>query len=431
MLFKRLGYQLFFAFFVLTLLTALALIGSVIIYNKKNKITKVIRDIDDIRVLALKNFKLMDDYLTYETKNENYFRTGNSSVKAEFEKNYYDILYQLQLKKEAFGSSYPEVLVIIDSIVINQKNYYKNFNDIEVLFLQKGYKDYGVEGRMREFAHQIMQVKNEELLSGVLMMRRHEKDYIIRGETSYFIKFNQAANNLINLSKRKLNNTSQSKFYSDLIINYKKYFKDYYNLQCEIGASEKEGILFLLNTNYRTIDALFNEEKEKASLIELDLQNTLKFYFIFFLLCSLAISLIFGYVYSNRISKRVIALKQIIDDYVMSGFRQRPVIQEKSRIMEFDLIGNNFLKMADEIDSYINFFKAKVDERTAEITLQKEEIETQKQQIQSQNDKLWNQQADLILQKQQLSEKNQNFCFKISIDLKSALYVMSTVDWVK
>lgn len=72
-------------------------------------------------------------------------------------------------------------------------NYKKNFNNLENLEITRGFRDYGLEGDLRNIIHQVEgnAVLNNDyrLLSGMLMLRRHEKDYMLRRDTLYVEKF--------------------------------------------------------------------------------------------------------------------------------------------------------------------------------------------------------------------------------------------------
>jgi serine phosphatase RsbU (regulator of sigma subunit) len=402
MMFKRLKIQLLFAFSVVILLLVLTYLGSIYFYNQKNKLTTTIRELDDIRVLALKNFKLIDDYVSYETTNENYFVSGESKVKKEFENNYFDIIYRLQAIRTNMNEKYEDITPLIDSLSIEEKEYSANFSKLEELVLLKGFKDFGVEGRMRDYAHELMEIENHDINYMALMLRRHEKDYIIRKDIQYFNKFNQAYEDLVNQIDRTIKDPKKNQHYRDIAYNYKKYFTDYYNLQFEIGLTEHEGVLKKLRHNYRQINTFFDKEKAVSVDLESTVHKKLKIYNSSLIILSIIIALVLGYVYATRITKRVDVIKTSMQNYVESGFKDVPQNNESITITEFREMNENFLHMATEINSYINHFRIKVEERTAEIRWQKEEILQQNSKISSQHEQL-------RMQQQELAERNRDF----------------------
>jgi serine phosphatase RsbU (regulator of sigma subunit) len=402
MVFKQLKIQLLFVFSVVIFLLVLTYLGSGYLYNQKNRLTSTIRELDDIRVLALKNFKLIDDYISYETTNENYFVSGESKVKKEFESNYFEIIYRLQTVRTNLNDEYSEITPLIDSLLIQEKQYAANFSKLEEHVLLKGFKDFGVEGRMRDYAHQLMEIENHGINYRALMLRRHEKDYIIRKDIQYFNKFNQEYEELTKEIDATIKDKKKKKQYHDIAYNYKKYFTDFYNLQFEIGLNEREGVLRKLRLNYEHINTFFDTEKAKSVDIESSFHKKLKIYNSSLIVLSILIALVLGYIYASRITKRVNIIKTSMRNYIESGFKDIPVSREEIKIKEFREMNENFLHMASEINSYINHFRIKVEERTAEIRWQKEEIVQQNSKISSQHELLQ-------IQQHELAEKNRNF----------------------
>ncbi|MBC7863549.1 MAG: SpoIIE family protein phosphatase [Bacteroidia bacterium] len=407
MKFNTLRTHLFLAFSILSAIFIATLLGSVYFYNKRNNIAKSIRKTDDQRVLALKNFKLVDDFLTFETRNENYFKTGKSRIKEDLTENHKVLIENLEQAATGFSSENKDVKGLLDSALFYQKRYYKNFLLTEALIKEKGFKDFGVEGKMRKFAHELMEIKNLSVENEVLMLRRHEKDFIIRKEEEYRIKFNTLCDTLGNREKKYFSHENEWNEFKTRLKNYQKYFNEYCIYQQKIGSNEKEGYISRLDLDYKNMDRLFDVVKEKTIGIETGLHKVLKLFTIFLISITLIIALAFSYFYSRRISRSANTIKENMNKYVLSGFTDRPTDIKKFNIAEFDMISAHFLRMAIEIDGYVNFFKIKVEERTNEIRKQKEEIELQKHKIQIQRDLLINQKFALV-------EKNKNFTDSIS-----------------
>jgi len=402
----------------------ITLFGSFNLYNKRNKIIEDSRNIDYSRILAMKNFKLVENFITYESKNENYFKTRKSSIKADIIENHFILMAMLKNIRSHLSNDNSSLRFLLDSIMIKQKTHLENFADIESIIYQKGFKDYGVEGRMRAYAHQLMFIKNPLLQIDALMLRRHEKDFIIRKERQYFIKFNSLCNSLIKESRKKIKDPKEYNTFINLVLNYDRYFNEYYYLQVRIGTNDSDGLLQFLEEDYSSINALFDREKIQTVEIEDELDKKLKIYNLLLVGITFLLSVIFSIIYSNRISKIATNIKVAMNNYVLSGFTEFPKINNKTNIVEFDNISINFLKMSHEIDGYLNYFKVKVKERTAEIEKQKEEIELQKEQIQIQNNLLMN-------QKIMLSETNKNFTDSIEYAEKIQKALLPTLNVLK
>ena len=61
-----------------------------------------------------------------------------------------------------------------DSINQTLQTYNTTFSKVKEKIIYRGFKDYGVEGRMRKFAHELEEHSNEISMIEILSLRRHE-----------------------------------------------------------------------------------------------------------------------------------------------------------------------------------------------------------------------------------------------------------------
>lgn len=149
--------------------------------NKLNKISETTRETSKIKELTLKMRKNEKDFLIIETKDLNFYKTGTSYYKHKLDSNHNELSATLRkLNNNKFISQ-----ANLDSVLYETKtlsnSYYYQFQKIYNLTLEKGFKDYGKIGIMRDRIHKIEYILNENsysphLINSMLMMRRHEKD---------------------------------------------------------------------------------------------------------------------------------------------------------------------------------------------------------------------------------------------------------------
>jgi signal transduction histidine kinase len=119
-----------------------------------------------------------------------------------------------------------------------------------------------VEGAMRDHAH-ALEGKKGIALADVLMLRRHEKDFLLRRETQYIEKFNTLADRLVfNLHHSQLMSTST------VLSAYQNEFNHLTYLTHEIGITPQSGLLGTLNgqtvhvsENLGQLNVLVNQRK--------------------------------------------------------------------------------------------------------------------------------------------------------------------------
>ena len=135
----------------------------------------------------------------------------------------------------------------------------------------------GLYGSLRESVHNVEELlkknKNYKLQSGMLMLRRAEKDFMLRSDLKYLEKFNKSlAVFLEDANDAKLSN------HKEVIALLGAYSKDFYNLvdgYKEIGLTPKEGTLGeMRDTIHKTDESLKELSQSVDALIEKKSKDT-------------------------------------------------------------------------------------------------------------------------------------------------------------
>jgi methyl-accepting chemotaxis protein len=89
---------------------------------------------------------------------------------------------------------------LLDQAAANTENFRKSFLETVGNIEKRGFKDEGLEGEFRKKVHSIEAavdaIHNDHLAVDMLMIRRHEKDYLLRGEHQYVTKVSEAVDKL-------------------------------------------------------------------------------------------------------------------------------------------------------------------------------------------------------------------------------------------
>jgi len=93
---------------------------------------------------------------------------------------------------ETFGDTYPQTQYTSDLNALRESvdSYERNFQKAVRLIEEKGFQDEGLEGELRDAVHNIEdriydREGLEPLVITMLSIRRHEKDYLLRGDQTY------------------------------------------------------------------------------------------------------------------------------------------------------------------------------------------------------------------------------------------------------
>lgn len=375
--------------------------------NKTNHLENFHSNLKSTRILLLEVNKLKEDIMVVDL-NESGFYTNNVSVTEErFQK--------LNSKITAFVGYFEQSNIIekyslqekIQNLKAQISEYNNAFNQLIYLYKLKGFKNFGLEGKMRSYAHNIYDFKDKEVQFYCLMLRRHEKDFLLRKDLSYVHQFNMVCQKFID----RINlNTSLNRANKNYLIGqlyfYNKYFLALARIESRIGVKGRTGCLekskTIFNQIATNIEILDADVKQLIETQQKNLKIETTILSIILLLFLISAIIILSYIITNSVK----SISLSFSHYINSGFNFDAITYNKSQIKEFNSINLGFLKMAKEINIFTNFFKEKVLERTLAINLQKEEILTQQKAIQAHNKTLLSKNRELSKQKQLLFRKN-------------------------
>ncbi len=351
---KLLGILL--SFLLITCLTSVVAFKYFV--GRRDALAEFVNKTESIHVLLLEDVNTMHQFFEVETINPTYFYSRNS-----------DLLTSHQIICKKIGEAFISLnhlqkendFLLTDTIVklqTNFANYTKNIDSIIDKILIRGFKDFGIEGNMRHFAHQL-ELHNVEIgLINVLQLRRHEKDYIIRQEEEYANKHTQ----LLSEIQKKINASSsigltKKEELLNLLNNYSKQFANLVIYEKNIGLRKYGGLKLKIdqisvNIVY-SLSALVLDSKSKVAIAIFRME-------LFYLLVALVfvlIGLIAAVFISRKASQSVTDLKNKIVQFVESDFTKRTVLPINNSQDEVDTLITNVSVMEQHIVNQMEMLK--------------------------------------------------------------------------
>ena len=182
---------------------------------------------------------------------------------------------------------------LLEETRLSMLAYDSSFKRIVEQIKVSGFKDFGYEGKLRVFAHEL---ENNNLLNPyeLLTLRRHEKDYLLRNEKEYVDKFD-------NLSETLLKKYQANLKASELIKNYSAAFHELVHSSEKIGFHNQSGLKGDLN---KKMTQLLKRLDELSSKAEIQTANTYNKGINIFM-ASIAIGFILCIILIAKISQRV------------------------------------------------------------------------------------------------------------------------------
>jgi methyl-accepting chemotaxis protein len=147
--------------------------------------------ISDQAVPALIEAEAIAEYLLLSSDNINaFYNSGDTDALSDFDSNINTVIKKLNMIKDNEILQGKEALVA--SAINTTKTLADNFRSVAQQIQAIGKKDSGMIGEFREATHKtetiIKEQNNDALMVQLLMMRRHEKDFLLRKEAKYVEK---------------------------------------------------------------------------------------------------------------------------------------------------------------------------------------------------------------------------------------------------
>ncbi|NGP88050.1 methyl-accepting chemotaxis protein [Fodinibius halophilus] len=210
--------------------------GAIVISNEKSEtIQTAVSDTKEIWTQTLQMRRAEKDFLLRAGTNPDFFETGNIKYIDKFNTalhKTYSLLDSLRsnelIKEKGFATQ-------VSSLRDNFGTYKSKFKNITDKTVEKGYKNWGLVGEMRSAVHGLEKlVDNDKTLADVLTLRRHEKDYLLRGDTKY--------NKRMNKQIQKMKGYMQSAKAQEILENYYSKFSAIVAIDDQLGRDKTSGL---------------------------------------------------------------------------------------------------------------------------------------------------------------------------------------------
>jgi hypothetical protein len=192
----------------------------------------------ELRSLITSMRRAEKDFLLLDLNGSSFYETGKSNNLTLFEEYYTDAKQRLKtLQNSPSLDSYE----LKDSLQLASDQllaYNEKFQKMVKLYKERGYKDWGLEGQLREAIHKIE--KGNEDYDKVLMLtlRRNEKDFFLRKDFTYLDKFE----NVIEEFRNKSALSGNSSAFFSYIDQYSSNLHRIAEIYKQIGINEEDGM---------------------------------------------------------------------------------------------------------------------------------------------------------------------------------------------
>ena len=351
----------------------------VYIFHRTSRIEQLVNNVNGLEVELLSQKNIRNDFIRIETINPDFFIKRQSKFVAANKKFQTEIQNNIGklAKSEILGNKNPDIEKVVSRIKHNTLLNQFYFDSLCRMVLNRGFKDWGCEGRMRDCAH-ILETCKELNVVDVLQLRRREKDFIIRIQEQYIDSVRNIINKLNGSIQRNPKITRTRKREILYLTNcYLSNFNEIAKLELIMGIKNMKGISYIIQQQTDTIDRDFEILHKHTQKLKVDFYLEVFYSFIVLLIAFIIASFVICYRISRKITDPFNTLVHHIDVFIKTGFTDYQPIELKGETSDVRLLLDNFTMMQSEIVLYVNHFKEKVAERTMELEEHKNIIETQ------------------------------------------------------
>ncbi|MEL7001991.1 MAG: GAF domain-containing protein [Bacteroidota bacterium] len=296
------------------------------------KYTDLDENVDQLKISTLEAHDLIQQFTSRGFKEEEFLLTGDSPLLAEIRDKirHQDSLLNLMGEYDYFHGSASQEL---DNLKKQREQFVTEFDELIGFFDQRGFKDHGIEGKLRSAIHKVEDLDLEYDRVLMLTLRRHEKDFFLRKDLKYLTRFNETIDEFkANVqSSDTLSSDERDVIFSN-VSEYQKLFSEIVEVEQKIGFSPSDGQQGKLNGVYNTIDNDLkiisgDIKRTKASFIDRSFV-----YVLSLLVIQIVVGLLLITFYSSILTKAIKEIRSAIVQLSQGSFPKPLIIRTKDEV---------------------------------------------------------------------------------------------------
>lgn len=242
----------------------------------------------------------------------------------------------------------------LDSIKVHLGKLDNTFSKLVGLYRTKGFKNWGIIGNMRSYAHILEDnryLSNEDLL----MLRRHEKDFLLREDAAYVSAFERR----YRAARQKLlaANAPNAQAAIRNLDGYEAEFAKMVAISQTIGAYYEGGLEDELAKQELYLVALFEKVFGLANQLEAAQTIKMKRGYLVSAFALLTFSLLMGLYTSSRISRPIRLLAESVKRNIRSGSTRKIELEHQSS--EIANLTNAFNQLLGKVEQHMREIREK------------------------------------------------------------------------
>jgi putative methionine-R-sulfoxide reductase with GAF domain len=322
----------------------------------RDQISNILLHLKDARI-SEKNFILHD------RKEVDFLEDGQSEILQNHLQSISMVFHQIDTITAVLKDGDVMLHTQLTMLKSGIREYEKDFETLKNLYYKRGFKDHGLEGSMRGNVHDLQKCISPEEQVYAFSLRRHEKDFMLRKDISYYEKLKQTSEDFKKyvFGSRAAHMTAEYKSSTTQIIDkYVQKFGQIVDLEKEIGLTENEGISGKLNESAQSLVPVSNDLFELVDHKSSKLQGEASMVLISSMLLTIAIGLFVSRRLDKVFTYPILSLNRVIQDEIEGKPRSNALEAIKNKD-EIGTLTENFKLMMAKMDTQLKEISEKND----------------------------------------------------------------------
>lgn len=366
--FHTIRSKLLFYFAIFLVITFTIILANFWFDKRKERIDQLALNLQAINLNTQIISRLESEFFKDETINPQFYINHQSKYLQQRDSLIKKVQQDLKLLEKNQEVASFNIDQNIEEIIRQYNEYEKIFRQLIKVIKYRGFKDYGLEGRMRAYIHRAEDSSKVHLFdqSKVLMIRRHEKDFILRKQPQYIEKLTEAVDQFQLYVKAKVWPTKVKYQLQDDLEHYKELFIELAKTEAIIGYNNKLG----LRRDLRVLAANIKIKLEKLNKVIIEDSKNLETQITATLLLIMAfcvvLIILLGYTITRMLSRPIRRLSRSMAEVIQSNFSKNSTLLKFHTQDEIGTLSRDFAYMLETVHSTMDEIRqksAKIEEK--------------------------------------------------------------------
>lgn len=387
------------------------LITYLYINHQQKKLKTFSAGLTNVQVQYLESTENLQNFMLSGFHEANFYESGKQKDIDKFLQLQRSVGSHLNTLKISAITNHLHINNALDSLISLNKKTIGLGIALRQIYFKKGFENHGIEGKMRQYAHYI---ENSEAIpkTQILQLRRHEKDYMLRGKQEYSQLFFREIDSLLQAITNKTSYQA--------LIHYRDHFTNFVEYTEKLGVDHQHGVAPALQKNIEAFQKQFVFTDAAADNDTHELQEQFNNILIAVSIAALILVIHLSLMLSNYLTRDIKELNNRMEAFINSDFRDIQSSDSGKGItnsIELEKLYQDFNLLKTTLKTYINNLNrhttqlqvqsVKSQELYEELQVQSEEMQAQSEELQILNIELHAQKEQEEAARQQAEKANQ------------------------